>query len=238
MVILGDIFDLLANSEVLNTKLNRSPNGALAEAEYVKVVGNINLGLTELYKRFNLRQEELRLHILPEVSRYFLRQDRIALPDQMDDRTYIEETEDCLEELRVIKVMQVRNENDFILPLNDNRSLLKIINISEDALHIYPVLSPQILTLVYQAFVEKIEICDDFNPAEYELDISDTVMDALLAFTASRLLISFEGESSNGVTKSMNYLNQYEMACQKIEQFGLQNQINDHNMRFEKDGWT
>jgi len=56
MVILGDIFDLLANSEVLNTKLSRSPNGALDESEYVKVVGHLNLGLVELYKRFNLRQ--------------------------------------------------------------------------------------------------------------------------------------------------------------------------------------
>jgi len=238
MVILGDIFNLLANSEVLNTKLNRAPNGALAESEYVKVISNINLGLTELYKRFNLRQEELRLHILPGVTRYFLRQDRIALPENMDDVTYIEEVEDCLEELRVIKVMQVRNENDFILPLNDNRAILKIINISEDTLSIYPILSSQILTIVYQAFTERIEICDDFDPNDYEVEISDTIIEALIAFVAARLLISYEGESSNGATKSMSYLNQYEMACQKIEMFGLQNQINDRNTRFEKDGWT
>jgi len=252
---LGDIFDLLANSEFLNTKLNRAPNGSLAESEYVKVIGSLNLGLTELYKRFNLRQEELRLHILPGVSRYFLRDDRVANVENMDETTYIEEVEECLEELRVIKVMQVRTEmdsylfpassdvitsltTDAILPLNDNRAQLRIISIAEDILHIYPITAPRVLVVVYQAFPEKIAICEDFDPATYELEISDTIIDALIAFTASRILVTYEGESSNGATKSMSYLNQYEMACQKIEQFGLQNQINDRNTRFERDGWT
>jgi len=122
--------------------------------------------------------------------------------------------------------------------VNDNRALLKIICISEDILHIYPIPAPAILTIVYQAFCSKIEICDDFVPTEYELEISDTIIEPLLDFTAARILASFEGDAAGGVPKSVAYLNQYEMACQKIEQFGLHTEISDHNMRFEKDGWT
>ena len=239
MVLLKDIFDLLATGELSNIKLNKMASGEIGEEDYPAIVGHINLGLMELYKRFNLRQAYLNLHILPGTDTYYLRPSKVSLVENMDDRTYIERGAGCDDDFAVLKVVQVYNADGVLQKLNDMRAALRIISVTQDTLHIAPIESAEVLTLMYQTSPVKIVIEDDFDPEETFIDIPQAIIEPLLYYVASRVFQPIGANSSTpDADKSAVYMNQYEMACAKIGQYGLDTQINDARQGFQEGGWV
>ena len=73
MITLQYLFDILAQGDLSQTKVGSE--GQIKEENYYKLLLATNLGLTELYKRFNLRQNTVQLQQHPDVNRYFLREE-------------------------------------------------------------------------------------------------------------------------------------------------------------------
>jgi hypothetical protein len=90
MVLLKDLFDMLATGEFSNISLSRNNTGSINESEYAKVINHLNVGLVEIYKRLRLMENEVALHVTPTVTDYFLRENRIASLDQISTSRYIE----------------------------------------------------------------------------------------------------------------------------------------------------
>lgn len=238
MLYLKEIFDLLADGELSGTHLKRGHSGGLDEGEYPKVVGHINLGLLELFKRFNFLTDEIRLHITPGTFNYFLRGDRIASLQNMDSETYLENNNINPFENNIIKVLNVYNAIGKDIPFNDRNAVLKIMSVGYDHLRITPIETKQVLDILFQASYPKIVVDENFIPEEYEMHITDAVIEPLLFYVGARIFKPMGVNSSTQDSDKSTSLNQeYELACQKIETFGLDVQINDNRNNFTQKGF-
>lgn len=239
MVNLRYFFDLLATGELSNIKLSRTATGSLAEEEYYKVAGHINLGVLELYKRFKLSQGELVIHACPEVNEYFLRTDRMAAINNMNQRTYIENFNNNETTINIIEVIDVFDDLGNKLNVNDRYAKPRIIQLGTDILQISQFDSPRQFSVVYQSYPDKIIVDENFEADEYEYDIPPSIIEPLLYYIAARTYKPMgSNDSTVNADKSVNYQQQYELSCQKLELYGLDAQHNDEPPTFEAEGWA
>jgi hypothetical protein len=239
MVTVKEIFDLLASGELSNIKLSKTSTGALSEAEYVKVVGHLNLGVLELHKRFVLLKDELRLHACPANKRYYLRPERVSSIQNMNSRTYIEQTDYNRQAINIVKVIEIYNDIGEPLSMNDRIQIPYINEISFDTLDISKLKSNQIFDIVFQSFPDSIVVDEDFDPAEYNLNIPRNIIEPLLYYIAARTYKPMgTNESTVQADKSVSYQQQYELACQKIETYGLEAQYDESRTSFQDNGWV
>lgn len=239
MIILKDLFDLLATGELSNLKLSQNLDGTLSEEEYGKVINHINIGSVELHKRFNLSQREIILHVCPTQNEYHLKSNRIALLQNMNTRTYLEDRGNNDREINLIEVLNVFDESQTPLKMNDRHAIPYILQQAPDVLKITKLFTPRIFHISYQAYPSKIIINDDFNPESYEYDIPQSIIEPLLYYVAARVYKPMgSNDSTANSDKAAAYQQQYELACQKIALFGLDAQHNDDENTFERDGWA
>jgi hypothetical protein len=241
MVILQDIFNLLATGEFSNISLSRTATGGLQEEEYEKVIGHLNLGIIEIHKRFSFLQKELSLHLLPEIETYYLRANKVASLNNMGKRAYIEQPiqEELEGFLNIVEITSAFDAAGNAIRLNDRNSKPSLVMLSPDTLKITGFDTAQMIYIGYQAYPNKIEMGEDFDPKDCAVHISEVIIEALLYYVAGRV---YQPTGSNDSTansdKSQAYQQQYELACQKLDQFGLEPQHSDSTNNFEKEGWA
>ena len=238
MVTLQQLFNMLTTGPYANTTFSGT-DSILKEAHYDKVVNLINLGVVEIYKRFKLLENELILQVVPEVTRYYLRADRVAPAGATTPTLYIEESTGVDGFLNVIEITSVYDAYGLELPINNNKSVPKIIQLAPDILQITGTVVAQALSIVYQSYPNKIVVDEDFYPASYELNISDIIIDPLLLYIAAKTFKPMgANDSTANADKSASYEQQYELACQKLSMYGLSLQDTDERDTFDANGWA
>jgi hypothetical protein len=237
MIVLKDLFTLLATGEFSNISLSRNNTGGINESEYAKVIGHINLGLVEIYKRFKLMENELTLHVTPDLSVYYLQDDRVVVTTP--------NTTEYLEFLsgqtgvNIIEITGVFDVDGNELVINNRHSTPSILQQSIDILKITKLTEAMALNIVYQAYPIKLVLDDDFDPETHILPISDVIVEALLYYIASRIYKPTGANNSTAnADKSAGYQQQYELSCQKIDLLGLGIQNCDSENTFETRGWA
>lgn len=206
---LSGILDSLASSELAN--LNFVENGDIVEAKIPKIVNAINLGLVKLYTRFKLKKGLLTLRTSANTLEY---------------------------ELSVSNVMTISNPYGYIETPNYSGNLIEILkitssggsDISFDSSGSLMLLKPNLLKFLtapntdyliveYSALPTKVVYVDS---TDIEVELPDVYLHALMLFVASRFAspvgISFD---ANRNSMDMNYLQQYELECQRLESLGL-----------------
>jgi hypothetical protein len=230
MIILQDLFDTLAYGELSNLALGNSSTGSIVESEYPKIVSHINLGLMELYKRFPLKKGELKVIQQTNVDTYYLRSEFVG--------EYIEDNDNNPFEDDIIKVDAVFNEIGDELPLNNSHNINSVFTPAFDILKMVPSDPVQTVSVVYQARYPKIVVYPQFNPSHIELYIPDFIVEPLISYVAARIykgMIALEGEAN----PNTSYMQQYELACKKIELYGLSANNNDsRDNKFISNGWV
>ena len=136
MIVLKELFNLLASGEFSNISLTRTGSGALNEKEYSKVIGHINLGIVDIYKRFKFLENELVLHVDPTVTKYYLRDDKVADLADITTSLYIETPDDKEGMLNIIEVTSMWNEDGDELTMNNRYKTPAIKQLSNDILKI------------------------------------------------------------------------------------------------------
>ena len=239
MILLKDLFTLLATGEFSNIALQRDRTGNINEAEYEKILGHINLGLVEIYKRFRFLEEELTLHADPSVTTYYLQPARLAALANISTNLYIEQPPDHDGQINIIEIKAVFDENEVPLRLNNRLTIPAIRQIAPDVLKITGLTAAQKLTVLFQAHPSKIILDDDLDPETYAVPISETIVEALLYYVASRVYKPMGANNSTvNADKSISYQQQYELACQKLQLFGLDIEAEDGSDTFTANGWV
>lgn len=240
MVILEDLFKLLATGEFSNISLSKNGGDNLEEQDYEKVIGHINLGILEIYKRFKFLQNEITIHVDPSVSVYYLHLDRLALEHNINKTEYLQIPEDSEGCLNIIEIIGAFAEDGTELIMNNRFLTPSILRVANDTLKISKVDVARKIDITYKAFPTKIEFEDDFDPEEVILHIPDTVIDPLLNFIAARVYKpTGSNDSSINSDKSINYEKKYELAMQKIDMYGLEGENADDNPdNFAEKGWV
>lgn len=207
---LNEILDSLASSELAN--LNFVENGDIVEAKIPKIVGAINLGLTKLYTRFKLKKGFITLSVTPSITAYELSAANVL--SGINTEGYIT-TEGFTGDL--IEILNIKDSLDCNVSFDGsgNAVLLKTNLIKLKT----AVEEEDTYTIEYSALPTKLVYIDD---TDIDVELPDMYLPALLMFIGSRFAspvgISFDANRSS---MDINYLQQYEAECQRLEMLGL-----------------
>ena len=186
--------------EVMDLARNGELKQVAAGQDDGTVLGFINLGLIELYKRFPLKVEELLIELQDEVEIYDLPADCmyvIAAYGEVDEQS-----------------TDIVN----ILPVNEEDNPLSVNTIAWNKVQVPLSAAGSYVSIVYAAGPELIveDGADAYLDAEVPLPMQ--MIEALLHYMGYRAHGSVNGAIQ---TETQSHYNRFEASCQRIEATGL-----------------
>jgi len=235
---LQEIFDQLSSGEFSQLSIGRQPAGVINEENRAAVINHINLGLTALFKRFNLKRNALVLRLQDGISLYRLHSSFAVNGRRSQEPVrYIIDTEDARFEDDIIKVEKVIGSVSGELPLNDDADECSLKTPTALKLWVPDDLELQDLAVEYRANHPKVVVgLGFFDPARVEIELPDTHLEPLLYYVASR--VHNPVGMSNEFHAGNSYFAKYENACQELEGKGIQVDQGQTNTRARRNGWV
>jgi hypothetical protein len=241
-MLIQQVFDALKYGE-----LSQLAIASQLDAEYPKLLSHMQLGLTSLHKRFNLKQGALRLVLQPGQTSYALT--RVYAVSNTRSRAPVRYLEDSvrwpfMDDL--LKVESVKTDAGETLPLNEEGNEWSVITPKDTLLEIPALLAAQgndlpdwakttKLHLVYRANHPKIDV-ENFDIEFTQIDLPESHLEPLLYFIAARVHAPV-GAGNEGQV-GMNWTARYEAACRELEGQGLQIDKGGENTRLARNGWV
>jgi hypothetical protein len=236
---LTEVFAQLSYGELSSLKLGSSAPGTVDPSNYAKILSHVNLGLTELHKRFLLKVGTLTLNMVDGQSLYPLKSlYQIGNREGARFTQYIQASPVFADDL--IKVEQVFTELNLELGLNDASNWRSVSTPSYNVLQVSPdvvkELKLQTLRVVYRANHPLIVKEDGyFDLDSVEVDLPYTHLSALLLFIASRLHnpVGFNTVMHEG----NNYASKFEHECALLNEQNLRVDVVAHNTKASQKGF-
>lgn len=239
MITLMDIFKDLTYGELSQLHI-----GGLVPSEfesspdptnYDKILSHINIGMTELYKRFFLLSREIYIQQYEEIEVYQLQSKYNQTSASLEPIKYILDTPENPFLDDVLKIEQVYDEVGNLLPLNDISEELSVYTPSYRSIQVPYPKNENVMAVQYRADHPRLVWDVDMNPAEIEIDIPGSLYEALLLYVAYRAQSSMGGE---GAADGMGYFQKFEASCENVNKLGLQIQGEPGAWRFDQAGWV
>ena len=247
-MLLSDLFDQLTYGELSQLEYGGVDDEGITVDDYKRVIPHINLALTELHKRFLIREEEVTIRCYDHIETYILDRKYAASNLESEEKyKYIHDTSFEPFQDNVLKIEKVFNEDGQELFLNETDPY--IINternlVSHRAWSIntpnfktiqipYPM-KENALLVEYRADHERI-VVQGLEPAKTDIKIPAYLLEPFLLYIASRVYSSLGGDSAQ---EGMAYMAKFEASCKKIEELNLVNKEHAVNQRLEAAGWV
>ena len=218
---LSEIFNQLTHGELSQLDLGGAEFGIIQPDNYDKIVPHVNMGLTALYKRFNLK-------VGKHTSVLLANQQTYSLPSD------------------VLKVEQVVTSEQVPFPLNNALDLYSIntptyrsLEVPLDVVNQVAALPEEYKTLTlgvtYRASHAKIDLLA-LNPATTDIALPETHLMALLYFIAGR--VNNPIGMTNEFHAGNSYAAKYEAECKSLENDNLEIDQGTSNTRLQENGWV
>lgn len=246
---LQDIFDQLTVGEFSQLSIGGQDAGEINEANWPKVLNHVNLGLTQLYKRFPLKQGRFTLELQPDTLQYALNS-KYAVTNRRSKEPvrFIKDSTAAPFEDDILKVERVIGESGYDLGLNDGSDPYSVFTPSSLVLRVPKDVVDQsaslpekyktaTLEVVYRANHAKMSVgMGLFDPTRVEVELPDTHLEPLLFYVASR------ANTPVGMTNEANlgniYMAKYEQSCKQLEEWNLNVDQGSQSTSFERGGWV
>lgn len=243
---LKEIFDQLTYGELSQLSIGGGAAGQIRVEDYPRMVNHVNLGLTAVYKRFNLKQKRFTINLQPGQTLYNLSSKYcMANRRSREPVRYIDDTANPFVD-DLLKVEQVFSDSGYEFNVNNpvdmlsmntpvQRQLVVPADIVAKKDYLPEEMRTDTLDVVFRANHAKLS-AEDVEPEDIELEIPETHVEALLLFIAARVHTPAgigESESTGN-----NYYAKYELACQQLEDQGLQIDKGAQYNRLQKGGWV
>ena len=240
---LKQIFDLLSHGELSQISLGGT-NG-IDETNWERVLGAVNLGLTELHKRFPLRREQVILQMQEGQLRYTL-----DVKHAVSNRENPTATKYLIDSAadpfigRVLKIEKVFDAGGCELKLNRlgdafDQAHSTVRTPSYNTLILPTLLPVQALTIEYRGnHPLLVKERGYFNLEDVAVELPDTHLTALLYFVASRLFNPTGLSGNTAFHEGNNYEAKFEAECQRLEFEGYENSEQEENSRLRRNGWV
>ena len=185
----GQIIDLAKNGELNGLNVGSKPE---------VLVGYMNLGVLELYKRFQLKVEEYVIELQNNVDIYTMPTNYMWM----------------LAAYGEVPTDSVENVN--ILPINEEDNPLSINTVGWNKVQVPVSVVGAYVSIIYVASSPVYTI----NELDTEVDIPAQMVEALLAYMGYRANSAID----TGVqTEDSIYYQRFEASCEKLRQFGMFN---------------
>ena len=245
-MILQDVFDQLTYGELSQMSIGGFDNGGICEGDKTAIISHIQLGLTSLYKRFKLLENEVTITLIADKTSYTLHSD-FLLPDgnTASASNYLTEGEGQLFDDRMFKVEQVRDDLGYPVVLNKRNEPNSVYTPTLKTLIVPSTITstdyrnPVVpsLDVRYRTNHPVIDANDGvFSSGSEVLLLPDSHLEALLNFVASRVM------NPTGMTNEFHagnsYYAKYEAECQRLEQQNLQIDDVEDDIQFQTMGFV
>lgn len=238
-----DLFTDLTYGDLWNLWLGgfnpTHPESEPDPVKYAQLVAAVNAGLNQLYIEFFLRSEEHYVALNQAQTTYKLHSDyaqtNTASAIPIEDR-YIMDTAEFPFVDNVLKIEEVYDEDGVKLPLNDTTEDLSVYTPAYNTIQVpYPE-DGMTISVQFRATHPRIVYTDitTFDPDTIEIELPNSLKDALVYYVASRLLRPMGGERT---VEADNYFNLYKDAINITKTEGLETQGETLGSKFEDRGW-
>lgn len=185
----GQIIDLAKTGELNGLKVADKPE---------VIVGYMNLGVLELYKRFQLKVEEYMIELLDGVDVYTMPSDYMWMIAAYGE----------------VAVSSTENVN--LLPINEEDNPLSVNTIGWNKVQIPVSVSGAYVSIIYVASPSVYSISD----LDVEVDLPAQMIEALLAYIGYRANSAID---SGVQTEDSVYYQRFEASCEKMRQYSMFN---------------
>lgn len=246
---LSQIFEMLTTGELAQVFVGGATQGEITEANYRTMGNHVMLGLTSLYKRFNLKQGRINLQLQEDQTTYPLHS-RYAVQGKrsLEPVRWIQDTSDEVFMDDILKILSVTGDAGVEFPLNDYTDCYSVMTPTMETVRVpldvvnYTTGTPEIwktanLLITYQANHPAIvPPLGFFDPQLTVVELPQSHVQALLYYVASRVNnpIGMGQEFNAGNTWFVKYENE----CVRLGADGDQIDNTVWNDRARRNGWV
>jgi len=245
---LNELFDQLTYGELSQLEYGGVDDEGITQKDYKRIIPHINLALTELHKRFLIREEEVTIRCYDHIETYVL-DSKYAATNKTSTEKYKYIHDSIFEPFidNVLRIEKVFNEDGQELFLNETDPYIiktergmvshRAWSVSTPNYRTIQLSYPMVenaLVVEYRANHESIKV-DGLIPATEEIKIPLYLIEPFLLYIASRVYSSLGGDSAQ---EGMAYMAKFEASCKKIEELNLVNKENAVNQKLEAAGWV
>lgn len=209
-MLLSELFQYLSNGELSQFAVGTDNSGKIAEKDYEKVIGYINLGLTNLYTRLPIKQAQVILQLSAAT-------------------TYTLPTTD------VLKIEEVYSETGNAFALNDSNNPDSLYTPAHNVLQVPNPTAGTRIAVLYRANHPKLPVKRGIDPQAISLEIPATLIEPLMAYVVSRLMQS--RATAESISEANAYLQRYEMLVQQLQLAGALSVERPTNTKLRDRGW-
>lgn len=248
---LSEIFDALAYGEFSQINLGAGEGGGIPDNKIRQVISHINLGMTMLHKRFNLKDDELTLLLKPGMETYILKDTwAVSAVGSREPVRTILDTRAKPYQNNIVKIQKVSTAAGFELGLNNAADKYSVFTPQFNILRV-PVeltlpptaeLPIDLITATLKVEYESnaIPIPLDLVKADLEdteVELPQTYLMALLYFIAGRVLTP-TGAAHNEANLGGIYNAKFEKECASLKEDGLDVDQGSQSTRLRSKGWV
>lgn len=245
---LQSIFDHLSAGEFSQLNIFGSGQGVIDDNNIDKVVSHINLGLTDLFSRFELKLSRATIQLQVDQTSYLLTSKNAVNGRGAVTPMYILDTSINPFQDDVLLITRVLTDADFELPLNRLDVKYSLMTSGMDRLEVPLDIVNKNLSLQQDYITNNLYVhyrCNHrvidltkgvADPERIDIDIPLTHLTALMYFVASRANnpVGMGQEFNAGNT----YSAKYEMECLRLKNDGMEIQQRSTDSKFSERGFV
>ena len=211
-MLLSDLFKYLSNGELSQFSMGTDNSGKIAEKDYEKVIAHINLGLTNLHTRLPLKQAQVIIRLSENKNVY---------PLPVND---------------VLKIEEVYSEAGTAFALNDPANEDSLYTPAYNVLQVPNPTNGTQIAVLYRANHKPLPMKKGIDPMSIEVDIPDTLIEALMTYVVSRVMQS--RGTAESISEANAYTQRYELLVQQLQMAGALSVDRPTNTRMRDNGWV
>lgn len=235
---LSEVFELLQYGELANLPVS----GGLDEVkgirvqDYPSLITHLNLALTDMHTKFNLKEREVAIQQYEAITQYELNS-KFAITNTLSTEPvkYILDSESNTFNDDVLRINAVFDEEGKELPINDEYLNSSIFLNAFDVIQVpYPA-DDNTMFVTYRANHKKLDT--SVPDLDAEVTIPHYCVEAVLSYIASR--VHAQRASQEAQATAVNLMAKYNLICEQIELRNLlHNSPDNTNFKLGENGWV
>jgi hypothetical protein len=232
-MVLSEIFEHLNYGELSQLSIGTANDGAIAVADYPKIISYLNMALLVLHTRFPLIEKQLIVQQYDHITKYNMEYKYALTSGSSETYKYITDsiTNPFLDD--VLSIEEVFNELGEALPLNDSAEDTSLYTPQPKVLQIPQPVSTNATIVLYRARHPTI-IATGVDPDIEEVELPYQLLEACLFYIAYRA----QSGIAAGSKTEISFLTKFENAVAQVIRDGLIHPENNTNTRSEINGWV
>lgn len=234
---ISDIFSQLAYGELSNLSMCQTTPGEIDIESQPQILIAINEGLLRLYTRFIIKTKDVMLEQVDHITSYHLLRQYAESQTGISTEPYLyikDVVHDPFQQ-DVVKILEVRDQRGFGIPLNDKENIESYYTPQPNTLLVPQPVGGMPINITYQASHPHVCLPLDTEAGSI-IELPNTLHSALRAYVGYQVYTNMG--TAESTAKAMEHHTKYEALCQETT-FGdwVNTSVVTTNTRFHNRGW-